>query len=248
MASGKSSQGHESSGLASRSREHSALDGHPDGTGKGKGKSANAAVTVPGPPPGAHPAPRAAGRPRVAATDDAILCAARELLAERGWEGMTLGDVATLAGVAKTTLYRRWSSKVELVVDAMAQLFDTLQPADTGNTRNDAEATINDLIALLARPETQAAVLALAEHAVRDPKMREAVREKIVDRQRYLVRSAAARAATRGEGRPHVAEPDLLFDIIVGTVFHRMLIAGESVDAVYLQRFLDVLLPGSARP
>lgn len=187
------------------------------------------------------------GRPRSAETDEAILAAARRLLAERGWDGMTLGDVAAHAGVAKTTLYRRWSGKAEVVVDAMAQLFDTLQPVDAGSVRADAEATIRDLIALLAMPETQAAVLALAAHAVRDPKLRDSVREKIVERSRRLVREGAVRAERRGEQNAKMSDPDLLFDIIAGTIVHRMLIAGEPVDEEYLQRFLDVLLPGTAR-
>ncbi|HEV2343985.1 MAG TPA: TetR/AcrR family transcriptional regulator [Actinocrinis sp.] len=187
------------------------------------------------------------GRPRSPDADEAILAAARRLLAERGWDGMTLGDVAAHAGVAKTTLYRRWSGKADLVVDAMAQLFDTLQPCDAGSVRADAEATIRDLIALLALPETQAAVLALAAHAVRDPRLRDDVRDKIVDRSRRLVREGAVRAAERGEQNAKTTDPDLLFDIIVGTIVHRMLIAGEPVDEGYLKRFLDAILPGTVR-
>lgn len=195
--------------------------------------------------PDQQPDARPAGRPRSADADEAILGAARELLAERGWEGMTLGDVAARAGVAKTTLYRRWSGKADLVVDAMAQLFETLKPVDAGSARADAEATIKDLVALLARPETQSAVLALAARSVRDPKLRDSVREKIIEQCRNIVRTAAARSAARGEKNAKVGDPDLMFDIIVGTMIQRMLIAGESVDDDYLQRFLDVLLPGT---
>jgi AcrR family transcriptional regulator len=195
----------------------------------------------------AQPEPaRPAGRPRSADADGAILAAARELLAERGWDGMSLGDVAARAGVAKTTLYRRWPGKAELVVDAMAQLFDTLCPVDAGSVRADAEATIRDLVALLARPETQTAFLALAAHASRDPDLRTAVREKIVDRQRRLVHAGIARAAARGEA-PQIADPELFFDVIAGTMVHRVLIAGEPVDDAYLARFLDLVVPGSSR-
>ena len=189
---------------------------------------------------------RTTGRPRSVDADEAILSAARALLAERGWDGMTLGDVAARAGVAKTTLYRRWPGKAELVVDAMAQLFDALRPVDAGSVRADAEMTIRDLIALLARPETQTAFLALAAHASRDPGLRTAVRAKIIDRQRHLVHAGADRAAARGEG-PQITEPDLLFDVIAGTMVHRMLIAGEPVDDAYLERFLDLVLPTAAK-
>jgi AcrR family transcriptional regulator len=208
---------------------------HPPPDGVGSGGEPSAAV-----PPG-----RAAGRPRSADADEAILSAARELLAERGWDGMSLGDVAARAGVAKTTLYRRWPGKAELVVDAMARLFDTLCPVDAGSVRADAEATIRDLVALLARPETQTAFLALAAHASRVPALRTAVREKIVDRQRHLVHAGIARAAARGEAS-QISDPELFFDVIAGTMVHRVLIAGEPVDEGYLARFLDLLVPGPA--
>ncbi|MGH6653581.1 MAG: TetR/AcrR family transcriptional regulator [Actinocrinis sp.] len=202
-------------------------------------------ASVTDPERNAAPGARSSGRPRSSGADAAILTAARALLAERGWDGMTLGDVAARAGVAKSTLYRRWPGKAELVVDAMAELFDALHPVDAGSARADAEATIRDLIALLARPETQAAFLALAAHASRDPNLRAAVREKIIDRQRRLVHAGVCRAAERGDGS-RLADPDLLFDVIAGTVVHRMLIAGEPVDDAYLHRFLDFVLPGSA--
>jgi len=125
----------------------------------------------------------------------------------------------------------------------MAQLFDTLRPVDAGSVRADAAATIKDLVALLSRPETQTSFLALAAHAARDPGLRAAVREKIVDRQRHLVHSGIARAAARGEAS-QITDPDLFFDVIAGTIVHRVLIAGEPVDDGYLDRFLDLLIPG----
>jgi len=193
---------------------------------------------------GVQPDVRPSGRPRSAGADEAILTAARELLAERGWEGMTLGDVAARAGVAKTTLYRRWSGKADLVVDAMAQLFATLHAVNAGSARADATSTIKELIKLLALPETQCSVLALAAQAARDPKLRAAMREKIIERSRDVVREGASYSAARGETNAKVDDPDLMFDIIAGTMFHRLLIAGDPVDDDYLQRFLDVLLPG----
>jgi len=189
---------------------------------------------------GAEGGHRPPGRPRSAVADAAILDAARDLLAERGWDAMTLGDVAARAGVAKTTLYRRWPGKAELVVDAMAQLFDRLCPVDAGSVRADAEAVIRELIELWSRPEAQTAFLALAAQSARDPALRAAVREKIIDRQRRLVHEGAARADARGDG-VRIADPDLLFDVIAGTLVQRLLIEGEPLDEGYLSRFLDLL-------
>lgn len=79
------------------------------------------------------------GRPRSAETDLAILHATRAALVDLGWGRLTMSDVAVRAGVAKTTLYRRWANKNELVVDAVAVLFDELELPDLGCLKSDIE-------------------------------------------------------------------------------------------------------------
>ena len=79
------------------------------------------------------------GRPRTTAADAAILEATRAALVDLGWSKLTMGDVAARAGVAKTTLYRRWAGKNELVVDAVAALFDELELPDRGSLAADIE-------------------------------------------------------------------------------------------------------------
>ncbi len=95
------------------------------------------------------------GRPRSAAADAAILAATREALVDLGWSKLTMGDVAARAGVAKTTLYRRWAGKNELVVDAVAELFDELELPDRGSLAADIECVVLQFAALLARPEAK---------------------------------------------------------------------------------------------
>ncbi|GHJ41734.1 TetR/AcrR family transcriptional regulator [Streptomyces sp. TS71-3] len=65
------------------------------------------------------PAPRPGGRPRDAALDEAIILATRERLVRDGYSRMTIGDIAADAKVSRPTLYRRWSTKLDLVVDAL---------------------------------------------------------------------------------------------------------------------------------
>ncbi|MGW7793341.1 TetR/AcrR family transcriptional regulator, partial [Streptomyces tricolor] len=101
------------------------------------------------------------GRPRSAAADTAILAATREALVELGWSKLTLGDVATRAGVAKTTLYRRWAGKNELVVDAVAELFDELELPDRGSLAADIEGVVLQFAAILARPEAKSGLMAV---------------------------------------------------------------------------------------
>ncbi|MFC1429922.1 TetR/AcrR family transcriptional regulator [Streptacidiphilus sp. N1-3] len=188
------------------------------------------------------------GRPRSAEADRAILAATRAALAELGWGGLTMGDVATRAGVAKTTLYRRWPSKNELVVDAVAVLFDELAMADLGSLRADIEAVVRQFAGLLAQPESQAALLALFAEASRDPALRLRVRESIIDPQKELVRLGRAAAQARGElaadTSPEAAceDIDIIFDTIAGAVEHRMLVSGEPASPAWISRFTTLLL------
>ncbi|WP_441250201.1 TetR/AcrR family transcriptional regulator [Kitasatospora sp. McL0602] len=192
--------------------------------------------------------PRGKGRPRSATADRAILDATRDALAELGWGGLTMGHVAARAGVAKTTLYRRWPSKNELVVEAVASLFDDLEMTDQGSLQADIESVVTRFAGLLARPETQAALLALFAEGSRDPELRQRIRERIVDPQKYLVQQGRAQAQQRGELRPDsddtaaCAEIDIIFDTIAGTVEHRMLVIGEPVTPEWVHRFTALLL------
>ncbi|MEU0677133.1 TetR/AcrR family transcriptional regulator [Streptomyces sp. NPDC006172] len=191
-----------------------------------------------------------AGRPRSAAADAAILAATRAALVELGWSKLTLGDVATRAGVAKTTLYRRWSGKNELVVDAVAELFDELELPDRGSLAADIEGVVLQFAAILARPEARSGLMAVVAESTRDEALRARVRSSIVDPQKDLVLEGRARAQRRGELPPET-DPreaartvDLIFDVVAGAVVHRTLVSDEPADEEWVRSFTKVLLGG----
>jgi AcrR family transcriptional regulator len=190
------------------------------------------------------------GRPRNAAADAAILRATRQALVELGWSKLTLGDVATRAGVAKTTLYRRWAGKKELVVDAVAELFDELELPDRGSLQADVEGVVLQFAALLEQPATKTALMAVVAEATLDEALRQRIREAIVDRQKRLVIEGRRRAQSRGEIPADDGDPapqvDLIFDMIAGAVVHRTLVSCEPIDADWASRFTSVLLGGLA--
>ncbi|WAZ24181.1 TetR/AcrR family transcriptional regulator [Streptomyces cinnabarinus] len=198
------------------------------------------------------PAPRATGRPRSAAADAAILAATREALVELGWSKLTLSDVATRAGVAKTTLYRRWSGKNELVVDAVAELFDELELPDRGTLGADIEGVVLQFAAILARPEAKSGLMAVVAESTRDEALRERIRASIVDRQKRLVLEGRSRAQARGELPPETDESessrtvDLIFDVVAGAVVHRCLVSAEPADEEWVRSFTTVLVAGLA--
>ncbi|MDF3297807.1 TetR/AcrR family transcriptional regulator [Streptomyces tropicalis] len=192
------------------------------------------------------------GRPRSTAADTAILAATRAALVELGWSKLTLQDVATRAGVAKTTLYRRWAGKNELVVDAVAELFDELRLPDLGSLAADIEGVVLQFAAILARPEAKSGLMAVVAESTRDDALRERIRCSIVERQKRLVLEGRARAQTRGE-LPAEPDPeqaartaDLIFDVVAGAVVHRTLVSAEPADGEWVRSFTRVLLVGLA--
>ncbi|MEU6012806.1 TetR/AcrR family transcriptional regulator [Streptomyces sp. NPDC047515] len=197
-----------------------------------------------------HPKPARTGRPRSAAADEAILEATRASLVDLGWSKLTMGDVATRAGVAKTTLYRRWAGKNELVVDAVAVLFDELELPDLGSLSADVQAVVLQFAALLERPETRTALMAVVAESTRDEALRTRIRDSIVDRQKRLVLQGRQRAQERGELPVEQNEAvaattaDLIFDVIAGAVVHRVLVSAEPVDTDWARRFTVLLLAG----
>ncbi|GAA2999201.1 TetR/AcrR family transcriptional regulator [Streptomyces fulvorobeus] len=197
-----------------------------------------------------HPEAPRTGRPRSAAADEAILEATRASLVDLGWSKLTMGDVALRAGVAKTTLYRRWAGKNELVVDAVAVLFDELELPDLGSLSADVQGVVLQFAALLERPETKTALMAVVAESTRDEALRTRIRDSIVARQKRLVLLGRERAQERGE-LPSEADPataartaDLIFDVIAGAVVHRALVSAEPVDADWAQRFTVLLIAG----
>ncbi|MFF3391686.1 TetR/AcrR family transcriptional regulator [Streptomyces sp. NPDC002669] len=197
-----------------------------------------------------HPEPPRTGRPRSVAADEAILEATRASLVDLGWSKLTMSDVATRAGVAKTTLYRRWAGKNELVVDAVAVLFDELELPDLGSLSADVQSVVLQFAALLERPETRTALMAVVAESTRDEALRTRIRDSIVDRQKRLVLQGRRRAQERGELPREQDEDvaattaDLIFDVIAGAVVHRVLVSAEPVDADWARRFTVLLLAG----
>jgi len=190
------------------------------------------------------------GRPRSVAADEAILEATRASLVDLGWSKLTMGDVAMRAGVAKTTLYRRWAGKNELVVDAVAVLFDELELPDLGSLAADVEAMVLQFAALLERPETRTSLMAVVAESTRDEALRTRIRDSIVNRQKRLVIQGRRRAQDRGELPAEQDEAvatrtaDLVFDVIAGAVVHRALVSAEPIDAEWARRFTMLLLAG----
>ncbi len=155
--------------------------------------------------------PRRPGRPREESTEQAITAAARQVVADRGVARMSMEHVAAEAGVAKSTLYRRWPSKVELAVHAVAATFDEIEVGDLGSLAADLRSSIGEAARLLRDPATGGAYAALLAESARDPEgVGRQVRESLSTRLHadvvyarvHRAADAAGHAARSGPGAP----------------------------------------------
>lgn len=194
----------------------------------------------------ALPRKRSGGRKRDAERDDAILRATIEIMVEVGFDSMTVDMIAARARAGKGAVYRRWSSKAEMVLDAVAlikrDMVDLEQLPDTGTLRG-------DMLALFAARATECderftrTIAALAAVLAQQPGIADtghaALIEPWVEANRVLI----GRAVARGEASA-AADVEALSQVIPSMGGYRSLIQRQPFDLPFLTGVLDnVLLP-----
>jgi AcrR family transcriptional regulator len=186
---------------------------------------------------------RADGPRRRASEDveDAIITATLELLDEVGFASLTVEAVAARAGAAKTAVYRRWPSKVPLVVDALVRSRPKWSIPDTGSLRSDLIALWKDLNPSAQRSVERILPLA-ASYVSPDDDLAVLLRERYFEPRLQEVRQLVRRAAARGEIRPDV-DPELAFDFLFGPLAYQRM-RGLSPDEETIGRLADMALAG----
>ena len=195
---------------------------------------------------GISPQPRRPGRRRDHTRDPEILDAALDVLAETGFDGMTIDMVAARAKAGKATLYRRWPSKAELVIDAVACMkhnnIDLTRLPDTGTLRGDLIAMIKPHT--IEDSERKLQIMAgLMSMLSRNPDLAEAVNKAIVEPRVAVTRILMRRAVDRGEISPG-CDIETLSLIAPSMAVFRVLVLKRPVDRAFLVSLIDgVLLP-----
>ena len=186
-----------------------------------------------------------AGRPRHA-VDELIVGAALSRLLDDGYDAMTVEAVAAQAGVAKTTLYRRWPSKEALAVAAVHRLYsDRVLAADTGSLRGDLIALTVASYQFLVTDPGQLLERLLRESG-RLPVLRDLIKQTTAARRRPYY-EVLDRGVQRGE-LPANIDPDLVVDLTLGPLWTRVLITGANVSEAFARAVVDAVLNGVARP
>jgi AcrR family transcriptional regulator len=169
---------------------------------------------------GADDAPRV-GRPRDPRVDAAIHQATLELLVEDGYQATTIQAIARRAGVSAPSVYRRWSSKAELIEEAVFPGGLLAPEAMTGDVITDLLPYCEQILTYLADPAIRSAIPGLLVEYQSDPGMW----QRVIDRSVQPMRESFHHFL-ESTGRQPVVPADALFDVVLGALFTRALNVG----------------------
>lgn len=184
-------------------------------------------------------------RPRVEGDrEHEILRATLAVLADVGYDRLTMDAVAARARASKATLYRRWASKPALVVDAVCSQKAVTDLPDTGTLRGDLLAAYSGLGGL-GDAQALSVLAAIVTAMARDSDLAETYRRDFIGPKQALSRRIFERARDRGEVRADV-DLDLLAPALAGVVLHRVYLLGEDASPALVEAVVDqIILPAT---
>ncbi|MGC4088783.1 MAG: TetR/AcrR family transcriptional regulator [Polyangiaceae bacterium] len=173
-----------------------------------------------------------------------VLAAALELFAERGYSGLAIDDVAARAGVNKTTVYRRWPTKVDLLGAALVNLrAQQPPPPDSGSLRDDLVELLFERATLMATPQRRAIMQAMLIGNA-DPELQTLI-QRLRREQPAIARVVFERAVARGELPPH-ADQALITETLLGVLHSRAVWKRERITRQFLTRLVGLVVAGAA--
>jgi len=184
----------------------------------------------------------AMARPRSAEAHQKVLDAAVELVADEGVSGFTIDEVARRSGVAKTTIYRRWSSTDALLVTALECTIEHLATPNTGSLRSDLIEIYTAVMSMMEQPEVFGTMLGALARAANDPDFHRVLREFEKERHQPL-RTILQLAQARGEIAAD-ADLELMMDFVEGPVVARRILKLETFGPGEIERVVDMVVLG----
>ncbi|MEU8156532.1 TetR/AcrR family transcriptional regulator [Micromonospora sp. NPDC048986] len=174
----------------------------------------------------------------------AIRRALMQELAAVGYGRLSIEAVARRAGVSKTAIYRRWSSKLDLVLEVVAAAAHGKLPAlDTGTLRGDLALLFQAVAHALRHPLASQIIPDLLAEAARNPSIDATLRQVLRARQQEIGGHLVTRAVQRGE-LPAETELDAAVDLIVGPLYWRLAIARLPLTDGYLDNLVESVAAG----
>jgi AcrR family transcriptional regulator len=192
-------------------------------------------------PPGKEPKIRPQ---RKGATKDRVLATATRILLQDGYSGLTMERVALESGVAKTTLYRRWSTKAALCMELYLDVAGReLMDPDTGDVVRDLKCIAETVVRLQTQTVAGPAFIGLIAEAQINPETKAAFMAEFAQRRRNLTRLVLRRAIERGQLRSGT-DVDLVIDVLGGAITFRLLQGHAPINRRFTNALIDLVLSG----
>ncbi|MET0279510.1 MAG: TetR/AcrR family transcriptional regulator [Steroidobacteraceae bacterium] len=192
-------------------------------------------------------AARAPGRPRSTASRQAILKAAYEILRESGFAGFTVEGVAARAGAGKATIYRWWTSKGTLAIEAFLVAITPrmILAEESASAIADLRAQVQHAAGIYRGRAGQLLreLIALGQE---DGETSKRLRTDFAEPRRQTAIRLLQRAIASGE-LPASTDVEVLSDALWGPIFHRLLVSHMSIDRAFVEKLLDLVLAGATR-
>jgi AcrR family transcriptional regulator len=180
------------------------------------------------------------GRPRSIAADRAIWQATLELLAEVGVDRVSIEAIAARAKVGKTTIYRRYDRKEELVADAIESIREEVVIPDTGTLTGDLDALVASAAEITLTPLGRRSVGAIVSSAAGNPEFAKIYWQRYLEPRRQAFAVVIDRAKVRAEVNATL-DPGLVFDTMSGIMLYTVIFPPVEESWIsYVRRAIDV--------
>ncbi len=163
------------------------------------------------------------------------------ILGDEGIDGFSIEAVTRRSGVAKTTIYRHWSSANELLVDALDCHIETVPAPDTGSLHGDLTAMTTSALEVMADPARRRMLLDLLSAAASDPEL-EQIKQALVSERTHPIVEIVERAVERGEIPP--IEPERAVTFVHGPLMARTMLQGEPPTTDELPELIELIMRG----
>jgi AcrR family transcriptional regulator len=196
--------------------------------------------------PATDRAARPPGRPRSAEAERAIIDAVLQLVADHGFDGLSVEGVASVAGVGKGTIYRRWPNKDAMFVDALASVSEELPDIPDTQSARDGLVALVDVIRLSTQTTAAGRLLPRVMASMKQyPEVMQEYRHRVIERRTAVMRDLIQRGIDRGEFRPDL-DVDTAVTLLVGPILYLVMMRSSAVppDRATSERLVDGVICG----
>ena len=185
------------------------------------------------------------GRPLDPDISTRVLDATLDILDEEGYERLSMEAVAHRAGVHRPAVYRRWPNKLELVVAAFESTRAEPVDPETGDTRADLIAIVEDAIRSIRHNPRTRVGLRMLIGSKPDDELAALVNQRVVEPRRAIIEQTVARGIERGVLTSE-ADPDLVIDMLMGALVSRVMMRRRTITRAQVVQLVDIVLAGIA--